>query len=178
MRTKTAIYRSFLPDIINIDTIVPASRSNNVLIVRIEFYAENSIWMSGLVTASMHFKNSRFGLLVIKLNNSFITTCSEKKTINIVIDSIKLCLQIIWICMPWMQTSSRSCMPMLNPTICLSCYKNIGCFHLCWYRSPSNWSDWHVIRCSVLIQVLTQSKCTFFCLSIIYTNCAISISAS
>ena len=73
-----------------------------------------------------------------------------------------------------MEASSTGGMPVLKESIGLCTDEHVGGLEIRCLWSPSQRSDWHVIRLAILIDVAAQSKSTLGRLRIVDTNGTIS----
>ena len=169
--------RTFFSYIINLNCIIPTSWSKNIWIWSIKSNTKNSIRVPTKLSIVFHFKYNWFSLFIIETDIFIFTSSSQKTSIWIVVNSIKLIFRIIFT-VHLMKTPSRSCMPMLKISISLCTYKNISCFYVRCCRSPPKWSHWHIVTLSVLVNMTAQGKCALGCLCIINSNRSISKSTS
>lgn len=142
---------SFFPNIVYLDCIVPTSGCNSVLTQWIKFYAKNPIGMTWHFSVFLHSKDNGFGLFVIKSNIFIFSSRGQESTFTVVVYCVEL---VIWVILTnsLMKALSRSSVPMLKVAISICCHEDIGSLHGGSLGSPSEGSDWHVVRHTILVK--------------------------
>jgi len=121
----------------------------------------------------LHLEHKTLRVLVID-SNILVLACGGKEiAVGVVVDGVELVRWVV-LAVSCMEASSTGGMPVLQESIGLCADEHVGGLEIRCLWSPSQRSDWHVIRLAILIDVAAQSKSTLGRLRIVDANGTIS----